>query len=100
MKAIKCNIECDSSKYLHLDRPIMFYFTASKNRSHTMAVPQYLLNLYLSTTDPICTPLKPNDLQMLRQTIACSILFLLLQSCGLNGIYGTWKNERIDPEKR
>ena len=37
---------------------------------------------------------------MLRQTIACSILILLLQSCGLNGIYGTWKNERIDPEKR
>ncbi len=37
---------------------------------------------------------------MLRQTIACSILFLLLQSCGLNGMYGTWKNSHIDPEKR
>lgn len=37
---------------------------------------------------------------MLRQTIAFSILILLLQSCGLNGMYGTWKNERIDPEKR
>jgi hypothetical protein len=37
---------------------------------------------------------------MIRKTIACIFLFILLQGCGLNGIYSTWKNSQIDPDKR
>jgi hypothetical protein len=37
---------------------------------------------------------------MIRKTIAGIILFASIQSCGLNGVYSTWKNGQIDPAKR
>ncbi len=37
---------------------------------------------------------------MTRETICCVLFCMLLQSCGVGSMYGTWKNDRINPEKR
>jgi hypothetical protein len=61
---------------------------------------QLLLVLCRGMLTKIAKPLKHKVQPMIRKTIACIILFVLLQGCGLNGIYSTWRNSQIDPDKR